>query len=358
MDGAACDGEGIDERRSAPADVETLHFSDDEYEEEEAPVPGVVSSAHGEELAALVEQMMAENSTASARLSGLAASLRGAGTGGERSLSPGPTRFYEEVLEFTDEGPGDGGDPPREEAIASLGRLSRALRALVEEDLDRHYARPRPSVPPSEGVSGPAAIALCGLAAANFVSGDMDVAGFAQLLLTAGVQQDDCFVDLGCGSGNCLVAAALVAVAAGNPACRFARVVGIEMSAAKVLECATLATRLAELSLREGLDAPAVETVHGNFLVEDPGGGPPWWSSRGVVFACATCFTPSLMAQLFSRLLLLPAGSRVILLDQALPELLCSDGPAGQGEFRLVGESACGASWGQGTARVYSKVVH
>lgn len=213
-----------------------------------------------------------------------------------------------------------------------------------------------------------------GLAASNFVYGEIEFCEVYDLLqfvlkeraVISGGQvisttqdlperqstsdhQRECFVDLGCGAGNCVAAAALCRIERDDQsAFQFYRVIGVDLLQTKISECKALIRNLQSTYPV----VPLVEIVSENFLTID-------WSFATVVHACATCFTDSLMLALSRKLLLLKPSALLIILDKDVKYylgLLAESEPIDVNAFQMQYTTICRSSWGTTVARVYRKL--
>lgn len=178
----------------------------------------------------------------------------------------------------------------------------------------------------------------------NFVSGDTNFVDFQNLLISLGLDSDEIFVDLGCGVGECVAAAAILHCRDCANITPFKQILGVDMQKSKLLECKFLIETLCEKTYEHGktLQLPVIDILEEDFLQID-------WSHGSIIYACATCFTPSMFEDIVKKCLLLREGSKVIFLDKEIPsEYLMKD-------FRPLNQIVMKTSWGQGTAYVYSR---
>jgi len=179
-----------------------------------------------------------------------------------------------------------------------------------------------------------------GLAPVNFVCGEVFFLDFCRVLRLLPLQasregegEARLFVDLGCGVGTPLAAAALFTTEAGDSV--FSDVRGYDLMHSKLVEC-----RLVVEALRTVQGLPSMEVVGADFLKQD-------WSSAHVVYACATCFDADTMRELEERKFpLLRPGACVVLIDKELSP----HSPLAQG---LLASCQVNTTWGVACARVY-----
>ncbi len=222
--------------------------------------------------------------------------------------------------------------------------LYSTIREHTENDTNRYYLN-------SSGNSAKSfAVLRAGLECTNFVSGDVDYFDFQRILLIAGMHDGDSFYDLGCGSGNCLLAAALLGIFK-FPDQKYSKVVGIELKNSKVVECQLMLPRIFEFCHDHLSKLPTIQIIEENFLSVD-------WSDGDVVYSCATVYSASQMQSLTEKLLLLKRGARVILLvDKQFPPDQTASCEGADGGFWLAHTvTDITTSWGKGVAYIYRKL--
>ena len=178
------------------------------------------------------------------------------------------------------------------------------------------------------------------LKAVNFVYGELSFSGMSEVIerfvrrspLFAESVDNIVFIDLGCGDGVSIAAAALSGI--------FRCVLGIEMMKAKANTCFEMSKELLKRMISD-IKAPEIEIIQGNFLNYD------WWNCSNVVYAASTCFSEELMASITEKCTLLQKGSIVIFLDK--PALLSYD------SFTLEGSFQAASTWGQTNVFVFRK---
>jgi SAM-dependent methyltransferase len=174
----------------------------------------------------------------------------------------------------------------------------------------------------------------------NFTYGDTSFEDF-QLLLQAlplPTGRPQVFVDLGCGTGDCLFAAALLQRRRQLQEHVFHSVVGVDLMFSKLEQC-----RLTWQCLlaRSALPAAAVEIREQDLFDTD-------LTAATVVYACATCFSAETVLRIQQRCAdELSVGVLVVLLDKQF------DDPH---RLALLFTHCCRTSWGVGTAFVYRRL--
>ena len=254
-----------------------------------------------------------------------------------------------------------------------LGCVYYATRARAEEMLNDMYAAAEKN--PSQRFS----VLNTSLRGVNFVYGEISFFSIS-LLLQEIIRRSHCarrlrFVDLGCGTGVALAAAAL------SGQCE--EVLGIDLMHSKIETCRHVMTLL-EASCSGG-DAYSVERPshefgakscgseearrwpsrvdirHGNFL-EEEGFGESEWRSADIVYVCSTCFAEDQMKPLLEKFYsALAEGAHVVLLDKQLPNKFlidsshCEDQESRSAVFELICSCQCKTSWGHACAYVYRR---
>lgn len=155
-----------------------------------------------------------------------------------------------------------------------------------------------------------------------FTYGEIEFPSFLQILRTAQATDGQIFVDLGCGAGKAVVAAALSEV-------QFLRITGIEL-----LPALTSCARKAVAGLREMIDKigdsksvtshfeariagafgsscnlhlPLIDIKEGDILEID-------WSDADLVYISSICFPENVLQRIFERATSLKVGSTLITL--------------------------------------------
>eukprot|EP00747_Dinoflagellata_sp_TGD_P109187 gnl/TRDRNA2_/TRDRNA2_170602_c0_seq1.p1 gnl/TRDRNA2_/TRDRNA2_170602_c0~~gnl/TRDRNA2_/TRDRNA2_170602_c0_seq1.p1 ORF type:complete len:343 (-),score=64.45 gnl/TRDRNA2_/TRDRNA2_170602_c0_seq1:283-1287(-) len=185
------------------------------------------------------------------------------------------------------------------------------------------------------------------------------------------------FVDLGCGAGKALVAAALfpqqchvshnhdcsgiisdqegnkMSPASSSPL--FARCVGIELLSS-LATAASLAGELLSTCVVHGHDdckadgavtAAGIETVCGDILEVD-------WSMYDVVYAASTCMSPTLCDGIWEHAKRLRAGASLIMLKDSCGACSGSGAEKGLFSYKLLGPFHM--SWGYTMAHIYTRL--
>jgi hypothetical protein len=226
------------------------------------------------------------------------------------------------------------------------------VSTLASQDIQFHYSEDKTIFEPA--VVFP--VLRSGLDPVNFVSGDVNFGDFQMVLKLCDVVHNEVFVDLGCGSGNCLLAAAL-SHCFHETGVSFLRVEGIELKQDKFYECKYVSARLEQIGAKLQIITPQITIKQNNFLEVD-------WSYAEVVYACSTCFTESVMKRLAVQFLSLKKGARVILMDKELNSDYFSTVNAKDVTdrfdvatvFQIVTQVECMTSWGKGTAFIYRRI--
>lgn len=175
--------------------------------------------------------------------------------------------------------------------------------------------------------------------ATNFVSGDTNFSYFQDLLISLHLSDQEVFVDLGCGIGECIAAAVLLHYKLPQYHSLFKEVIGIDLQRSKLLECRFMVECLQE----KVTSLPPIRILEEDFLTVD-------WSHATIVYVCATCFTPSLLVSIIEKCMSLRTGSRLILLDKEITSEF-------HNSFQLINTITCKTSWGEGIASIYCKIV-
>lgn len=193
--------------------------------------------------------------------------------------------------------------------------------------------------------------------AQNFVNGTTYMDDFQTVLnqLELSDAAENTFLDLGCGDGECLLAAS--SLLSSSSKCVFSTVVGIELNHSKVLE----AVVLSQLTRSLYPMLPSIMIEEGDFLDS------PWWHtlsiSNGVdevapnalvVYVCATCYTEDVRQSILHQVSALGKSRAssplyLIQLDRAISPEDC--------ELNNLTLSfvypGLRTSWGEGTAYTY-----
>jgi hypothetical protein len=121
---------------------------------------------------------------------------------------------------------------------------------------------------------------------------------------------------------------------------KFQRVLGIEMSHSKVMECMKVIQQFSE-KFPESI----CNVIEGNFLESS-------WEDFDVVYTCSTCYASDQMDRLLQQFKLLNIGAKLILVDKQLKsELIDAIHPV----FRQIGSCQCKTSWGTADIYIYIK---
>jgi len=196
-----------------------------------------------------------------------------------------------------------------------------------------------------------------GLKAVNFVYGEIDINSFFHLLNKVGINdENETYIDLGCGSGVTLIAASLMIYynKKYNKVIKFKNIIGIDLLSMKIEECRKTLTYI-DSNINDfhnkGVEyyeyliqkKPEINVILQNFLQYD-------WTTADVVYACATCFALDLLDQLEVKLKELKVGSRIILLDSLILQ-------SQDNIFQLMDTYSCKTTWGIGIAYTYIKIA-
>ena len=211
-------------------------------------------------------------------------------------------------------------------------RLEKIVIGFMDETVQesvKHYNNS------DSAIKGPFPILHTGMKPSNFVYGELCFLDVCRLLKIAGVHDQDCFIDLGCGRGMCLAAARLGSFP-------FAAVLGIDLMISKLSECRSLMRKI-DAIVHESVTS-TYEIVQGNFL-EIP------WHHGDVILACATCFAEDQMSQITNLCRYLKAGTRIIFIDKQP-----FDQTAHDNLFILIGSCQVQTSWGPASGYIYKKI--
>lgn len=197
-----------------------------------------------------------------------------------------------------------------------------------------------------------------GLKAVNFVYGEIDIHSFIHVLNKVGINdENETYIDLGCGSGVSLIAALMMVYynKKHNKLMKFKNVIGIDLLSMKIEECNKTVSYI-NSNVSDFLSnkpngyyeyliqkIPEINVILHNFLQYD-------WKSADVVYACATCFAQDLLVQLEIKLKELKVGSRIILLDSLILQ-------SQDNMFQLIDTYVCMTTWGRGNAYIYLKIA-
>eukprot|EP01031_Cornospumella_fuschlensis_P024940 gene24942-30133_t len=155
-----------------------------------------------------------------------------------------------------------------------------------------------------------------GHAPGNFVVGDTDFIEFQRVLDRVVESQEEIFVDLGCGKGEVMASAILYK----RNEVSLQVVIGIEL----------MHFQMDEYCREE------------DFIESD-------WSHATIVYACATCFSQTMLDLLHGKFTLLKPSAKVMLLDRELEDDVF---------FALLFFETVKTSWGTGTMYVYERTEH
>lgn len=208
---------------------------------------------------------------------------------------------------------------------------------LPTELVEAHQQSPSTCLeaPPSTArpLADAAGGAVAGPRGPNLTYGEVDPLSFLQLVaMVAPTRQrrPRIFLDLGCGEGRTLVAAAASGL--------FDHVCGIELLPGHV--------ETARLLLLDILPQQQPEAAGGEVRQGDLFDGTLWPAEASLAYFCATCFdNDQVTAVGATAAARLGRGARLVLLDKALPP--------GATDMRLLLRCQCLVSWGTATAFVY-----
>lgn len=174
---------------------------------------------------------------------------------------------------------------------ASLYRIFKSLYAEVDGASQSYYERQRLNM----------------MEMVEFTYGEVEFAHIVQLLDQADPAQGEIFVDLGCGTGKCVITAALA-----YPQLAEAR--GIELLQPLNDSFQAVASQLPPESAK-------VTTILGNIYEID-------WTDSDIVYTSSVCFSPELLQFISSTAERLKQGSRIVSLKalnlSSIFELKCS----------------------------------
>ena len=117
-----------------------------------------------------------------------------------------------------------------------------------------------------------------GVEPVNFVYGEVAVVDFLRLIKQVGFEEGEVFVDLGCGNGNCLAAAALhrsfltkekenAATRETETSTSRCKIVGIDLMRSKLVEGRLMLGHLTSVVAKNSLPAlPEIEVLEQDFL--------------------------------------------------------------------------------------------
>lgn len=267
-----------------------------------------------------------------------------------------------------------------------------------------------------QGVGKPFNALQSGLEAVNFVYGEVDFEDFQTLLLefcssfdskseygkVSSMRHEEqqrkhhniadheklTFVDLGCGAGVTVAAAALLSKHPQNQGSAsvrtFDRIIGIDILNMKIRECRIFAQHIIEaLQASSDSSAAEIEIIEGDFLRQEG-----WQDQATAVYTCGTCYTPAVAMRIYALLQRLRPGCKIMIMDRPLP--LEDDATPSQAEAaaasaetiivdedqeqrpprceelgdpacprikaKYLGKRVCRTTWGQGDMLVYEKL--
>eukprot|EP01031_Cornospumella_fuschlensis_P024469 gene24471-29574_t len=177
-----------------------------------------------------------------------------------------------------------------------------------------------------------------GHAPGNFVVGDTDFIEFQRVLDRVVESQEEIFVDLGCGKGEVMASAILYK----RNEVLLQLVIGIELMHFQMDECKRLCKHLSTIVDDDSRHLPIVECREEDFIESD-------WSHATIVYACATCFSQTMLDLLHGKFMLLKPNAKVMLLDRELEDDVF---------FALIFFETVKTSWGTGTLYVYERTEH
>jgi SAM-dependent methyltransferase len=208
-------------------------------------------------------------------------------------------------------------------------------------------------------------------ASSNFTYGDTRFNDFQELLMKLNLQlnsRQEIFVDLGCGIGECLFAAALMISSSTNHQVPvFRKVTGVDLMYSKIEECRMTwqviqAMAIEDSTLSQIVPQMKVSIIEGDFFETD-------LSEATVVYACATCFSMETVQYIAKACRQMPSDGKVIILDKPL-DWIDRTGTNESGDrdvvettikdaiaidFELLFSHPCTTSWGHGVAYVYRR---
>jgi len=162
----------------------------------------------------------------------------------------------------------------------------------------------------------------------SFVYGEIIPEEFMKILDLIEFTPETIFYDLGSGSGKAVITTYLYK----NPK----KVIGIEYIP-DLVEISQKALKKLENLLNTKLPIEFIQGDIRNFEFND----------ADIIFAHATCFDDELMDNIRKKLQELKRGARIIIITKEINE----DG------WKLKGVYKFSFSWGEGTARIYEKII-
>lgn len=163
----------------------------------------------------------------------------------------------------------------------------------------------------------------------DFVYGEIEFLSFFSILLKVTPQPHDIFYDLGCGAGKAVLTAAFCFNL--NKAC------GVEL----LPELYALANTQKDKAKQLTTDKKRLDRIHfynDNFLEHN-------FSEATILFINATCISKPIWELLLKKIMLLKAGSRIILTSKEIQH----------DKFQLISSSKELMSWGMNLVTIYLK---
>jgi SAM-dependent methyltransferase len=204
--------------------------------------------------------------------------------------------------------------------------LYEEAKRLTEEDLLKPSSKDLFMAHRKDGQILP--VMKSGVEPVNFVYGEVTFQAFLEVLKKVSFLEGETFVDLGCGTGNCLAAAALYRSLSNaedlnshEKSQRCTKIVGIDLLRSKLIECRIMLAHLSALVDQKKLPKlPEIEVLEMDFLQHGE-----WHTTADVVYACATCFSSKQLQLLLIELLRMKKDSSLIILDKELDCFLPDD---------------------------------
>ena len=254
------------------------------------------------------------------------------------------------------------------------------IKSYEDEKLEKLLFKPRGQPLKRDGIN-----------TSNLIYGEVFMEDFLKIFsdenISLNLNRDLIFIDLGCGSGNILVAVYLHLIYShsleleshsdSQPVQRKlvrtnkTKVKGFEVLATKYLNCRVFLEYLKKLVSNDNVvseeELPEINVVQENFLKYSSD-----WVSADVIYSCCTCFTSDQLVSMLDVFLNLKEGAILIMFDKDIETIILlavekekesnitldtskSKYNTALDKFELKGCVACRTSWGTGNAFIYRK---
>lgn len=160
----------------------------------------------------------------------------------------------------------------------------------------------------------------------QFTYGEVEFASMIPMLELCRIKTGEVFWDLGCGTGKCLLAAALL-----YP--ELAAVKGVELLEGLYIACCEAVGRL-----QADIKA-AISVIRGDILTVD-------WSDADLVYISSLCFPETLLTEIAVRMENLKPGARILTLKAFLPS----------SSFLLLHTAKAKMTWGSASVYLYHRL--